>query len=175
MFRLKRILSCVLLVVLVNCVHAQYMNIHFTDNTGLSYELVDIQNIQFSGDVLNLLLTNGSTESWNVSLIQGYTIDQTSSINDGVFSPSRRKLNVYPNPSSTEINIEYSLPASDHVRLSLFDVEGKEVLVVFDGIKPSGDRLESVSLPLEGLKLGTYFCYLKTSSYTTSSKLIILD
>ncbi|PLX22415.1 MAG: hypothetical protein C0600_16645, partial [Ignavibacteria bacterium] len=44
----------------------------------------------------------------------------------------------YPNPFNPTTTITYAIPAEGKVRLSVFDLLGREVAVLVDEIKPQG-------------------------------------
>lgn len=63
----------------------------------------------------------------------------------------------YPNPFNPETVINYSLNTAGHVRLSLFNVLGKEVAVIADGEKPAGQYSVKVNASAFHLGSGVYF------------------
>lgn len=66
----------------------------------------------------------------------------------------------FPNPFSTSTTIRFSVRESGDVQLRIFDVLGREVAVVHDGILPSGSH--SFTYNAHGLASGTYFYILDT-------------
>jgi cyanophycinase len=84
----------------------------------------------------------------------------------------------YPNPFNSGTIIRYHLPgeeersAGGHVRLSLFDVIGREVLVLVDAVQGSGEY--AVTLDASRLASGVYLCHLRTGIGTLTRKLTIL-
>ncbi len=56
----------------------------------------------------------------------------------------------YPNPFTHATTIEYALPASGHVHLSVYDVLGREVAILVDGVQHAGKQasvFDAASLP----------------------------
>ncbi len=56
----------------------------------------------------------------------------------------------YPNPFTHATTIEYALPASGHVHLSVYDVLGREVATLVDGVQHAGKQasvFDAASLP----------------------------
>ena len=71
----------------------------------------------------------------------------------------------YPNPFNAATTIVYSLSAAQFVRLSVFDVQGKEVQILVHAFQPPGTY--SYTFRAEGLASGLYFCQLKTERDNT--------
>ncbi|MBD3179175.1 MAG: T9SS type A sorting domain-containing protein [Candidatus Latescibacteria bacterium] len=77
-----------------------------------------------------------------------------------------------PNPFNPSTRIDFSLRKKGHVRLTIFDIEGREVEKLVDRIMEEGDY--SVDWRPAGLSSGIYFYYLKTDSGTRSRKAVLL-
>ena len=58
-------------------------------------------------------------------------------------APVAFSVGVHPNPSSGPARIEYSLPREARVRLTVFDIAGREVARVVDGFRPAGQHMAS--------------------------------
>jgi len=70
-------------------------------------------------------------------------------------------LRVVPNPASSQAVVEVGLPAEMKVKVELFDVNGKLVQVLENGIVQNN---ESIELNVENLASGTYTVRLQTAS-----------
>ncbi|MEX0720773.1 MAG: T9SS type A sorting domain-containing protein [Balneolaceae bacterium] len=68
----------------------------------------------------------------------------------------------YPNPFNPSTNIEFSIPQSGHVSLSVYDVIGKEVALLVDGSRSSGAH--NVTFNAENLPSGIYYYRLETEA-----------
>ncbi|MBD3166562.1 T9SS type A sorting domain-containing protein [bacterium] len=66
---------------------------------------------------------------------------------------------IYPNPFNETVRISYSLPSPGDMRLAVYDLLGREVALIRDGLAPAG-RME-VHWKAEGLSSGTYFLQLQ--------------
>ena len=84
-----------------------------------------------------------------------------------------RILNIYPNPFNPITTIAYKLSMGAKVRLSIFDLLGREIAVLTNGFKPSGfyktfwDASHKAS--------GIYFCQLKVDDkVVTIHKMILI-
>jgi hypothetical protein len=78
----------------------------------------------------------------------------------------------YPNPVSRETTISYSLNAEVPVSLTLYNIEGKEVIRLVDESKPAGRHV--VVLNAEKLSNGIYFYKLQTGRFSQSKKMTVI-
>lgn len=78
----------------------------------------------------------------------------------------------YPNPFNPLTRVNYSLPADEHVRLSVFNSLGQEVMVLLDEVRPAGDH--SVAIHAGSLASGTYTYKLTAGSYTVSRRMLLI-
>ena len=78
----------------------------------------------------------------------------------------------YPNPFNSSVVIPFSVPQADRVKLTIFDVSGREVEIVFDQRLTPGHyrvRWEAIDVPS-----GIYFTLLESSNATDVGKVISL-
>ena len=78
----------------------------------------------------------------------------------------------YPNPFNGLTKIEYELPARGYVCLKVYDVLGREIVTLADGIEDAG--LRSVEFDGTNMPGGVYFYKLMTPAFTDIKKLLIL-
>ncbi|MCK4412098.1 MAG: class II glutamine amidotransferase [Candidatus Eisenbacteria sp.] len=81
-----------------------------------------------------------------------------------------------PNPFSGSTTIAYRLAASQHVSLRLFDIGGRCVRTLFEGVQPAGlHELAWDGRNGEGRWLGTgvYFCRFESGAATQTRKLVL--
>ena len=78
----------------------------------------------------------------------------------------------YPNPFNPVTTIRFEVPFSQQVELSVFDMLGREVKVLYNDIAPAG--IVTVDFNGEGLASGVYFYRLKTQDFVASKKLLLL-
>ena len=78
----------------------------------------------------------------------------------------------YPNPFNPKTNIKYKIPSFTRVELKVYDMLGKEVAVLVNEEKSSGDYETN----FDGSKLpsGIYFYQLKASSFVETKKMVLL-
>ncbi len=68
--------------------------------------------------------------------------------------------------------ITYNLKEKDHVTLIVFDILGKEVARLVDGIQTEGEH--SVNFDGSNLPSGMYIYQLKGSNFCLSKKMLLL-
>ena len=78
----------------------------------------------------------------------------------------------YPNPFNPVTTIGFALPEAGDVRLSVFDVLGREVSVLVDGYVQAGQH--EVTFDAQGLPTGTYVYRLDTGAHATSRTLVLM-
>ena len=83
----------------------------------------------------------------------------------------------YPNPFNPTTTIEYSIPTTSYVRLTVYNIRGQTITTLLEGIKPPG-RYEQIwnGTRLGGSQVasGIYFYRLETNQYTETKKMVLL-
>jgi hypothetical protein len=77
-----------------------------------------------------------------------------------------------PNPFRGASTISYRLPASGHVSLLLYDVQGRLVRTLVDGVQPAGQH--QVTLPGNGLPSGVYYYNLESNRQKVGKRCIVI-
>ncbi len=85
--------------------------------------------------------------------------------------PSSLKLSAFPNPFNGELRIEYELAHAQEISLSVFDVLGRQVDVIYSGRVDAGAH-SAVWNP-EGAS-GIYLVRLSTSEASTTQKVLFM-
>jgi hypothetical protein len=150
---------------------AQSINFNYTDGTNASYNLEDVRKITFEADVMNLYLWDGSLYAWNVSTIGYYQYDETSvNVQDWLNNANTWEFQVYPNPTSTSLNVRFKLTQADEISIVLVDMQGKLMLEKKLGNKASGEYLEILNL--NDITQGTYVCRISGKQQTITKQVI---
>jgi len=68
----------------------------------------------------------------------------------------------YPNPFNPRTVVRYSVQREQRVKLIVFDVLGREVSVLVDGVRQAG--VHSVEWDARGMASGVYFCRMEAGS-----------
>ena len=111
-----------------------------------------------------------SAEDWKLT---GFFEDNPSSENEsGMESSAGNSLKVYPNPSNAAMNIRYSLSKEAEIKLSVYDLNGREIAVLREGSYPAGEY-EAV-WDCKGCSSGIYFAFLSGAGIKEARKMLLL-
>jgi hypothetical protein len=80
-------------------------------------------------------------------------------------------VKVYPNPASSNVQFELSLPFADHFTVKLSDMYGKTGNVLFEGNLPKGESV--ISADVSGLAAGCYFYTVQSAKLKSTGRLVI--
>lgn len=78
----------------------------------------------------------------------------------------------YPNPFNPNTSIGYQLSAGGKIKLTVFDLLGREVATLVDESKPAGKY--SVNFKADGLPSGVYIYQLKSGSSVQTKKMLLV-
>ncbi len=143
-------------------------------NTGSWYDY-------FSGDTINVAATQ-KTFSLAPGEFHIYTTKKLPTPEAGIITnineansiavTSYKLMQNYPNPFNPTTVIEYQIPQQGLVSLKVFDILGREVATIVNGVQTAGTH----SITFDGSKLssGVYFYSLKTGNFFGVKKLILM-
>lgn len=99
------------------------------------------------------------------------SIDRSSS--NRVQAPSTVELlGNYPNPFNPVTHIGYRNSATQHIRLSVHDLLGREVAVLQDGVMPAGEFQTTFDASM--LSSGIYLYQIRTTTETITKTMVLL-
>jgi len=78
----------------------------------------------------------------------------------------------YPNPFNPVTKIKYQLPLRSEVRLTVYDILGREIKVLVNQEKPAGTY--EVQFDGSDLPSGVYFYRMETAKYSAAKKFILI-
>lgn len=169
----KSKLLLLFLFTLIFAAGLQAQNIYFkyNDGTSASYNLKDVHKITFDADVMNLHLWNGSIYAWNVSTIGHYRYNELLlNVQEWLNHANAWELMVFPNPTSTTLNVCFSLSKEEAITIGLYDMEGKLIMEKNLGKKFPFEHKET--LDISSVPEGTYMCRISGQHQSVSKKII---
>lgn len=78
----------------------------------------------------------------------------------------------YPNPFKATTTITYNLPVADDVRLDVFDLIGRRVATLVDGVQAAGSH--TIAFNANALPAGMYFYKLQQGGRTETKKMLLI-
>ncbi len=113
--------------------------------------------------------TCSAPDSWTYGdTVTSVSVNETDKLHPGAFELKQN----YPNPFNPETKIEFQLPASGKVSLKVYDLLGREVALLIDGIVERGSH--KINFNGSVLPSGIYFYKLNTENYSMVRKMMLL-
>lgn len=98
---------------------------------------------------------------------------ETSADGPWVFHPvDHVLLDAYPNPFNAASTVQYTIPRTGDVHLALFDILGREVMTLEEGMVQAGRH--SLSLDASTLASGTYFLRLDAAQQQVAKRVTLV-
>jgi predicted outer membrane repeat protein len=89
-----------------------------------------------------------------------------------ILYPSSLILSSFPNPFNPTTTLSFDLPSSGRVSLCVYDITGRLVETLADGVYASGTH--QIIFDASNLSSGIYFARLKSSDFVKTEKLVLL-
>lgn len=141
--------------------------LHFFKNNGdsSSIKISEITSLQIN--------ISGSQEAGKI-WFDSFLLSTTEVIINNVDTdnPEYYLLQNYPNPFNKTTNIRFNLPGESNIKVSVYDVLGNLVQVIFDGIQSAGEH--NIQWNAENVTSGIYMIRLETGDFVKSIKSILL-
>ncbi len=151
-----------------------FVTYHF-DNPDDDTDSAEIPKVTYALERKFKITLPDSTERTNVVIIGAgiYGTEPTSvePVNGEIPAAFALEQN-YPNPFNPSTTIEFSLERAQAITLTVYDVLGREVRVLADGVQPAGRY--SISFDGAGLAGGTYLYVLRTGQNVSVKKMTLL-
>jgi hypothetical protein len=78
----------------------------------------------------------------------------------------------YPNPFNPATTLSWQVPAATNVRLAVYDLLGREVAVLVDGLQPPGKH--TVTWKATGCASGVYTCRIQAGGFVAARKMMLI-
>lgn len=79
---------------------------------------------------------------------------------------------IFPNPAAAVVTIAYSLPHTTNMTITLYDIQGRQLQRLEDGVKAAGDH--TLSVDLRTYPTGLYFYHLQTPDTEQIGRFVIV-
>lgn len=129
--------------------------------SGLKLQLID----NITGKLLDRALTDNSEITVNEHINSFVLIEEEL---PKVFSLSQN----YPNPFNPLTHIKYGIPKKVYVKMVLYDLLGREVQTLVNGLQEAG--YYNVDLYADDIASGVYFYRIEAGNFTDVKKLLII-
>jgi hypothetical protein len=149
----------------------QSIYFNYTDGVSTTYALQDVRKIDFSGDMMNLHLFDGTVYSWNISAVNFYEYQPEAPIivEEWLGKANDSQVKVFPNPGNGEQTIALAIAKEQRMLLQLLDANGQLVMERQLGILSKGEH--SFPLAFNGAA-GQYTLVLRNDHFSVSKKII---
>ncbi|MDQ7817774.1 MAG: FISUMP domain-containing protein [Melioribacteraceae bacterium] len=140
-----------------------------------------IENINFGANIIHLYYNVGNIGFGDGYKEFGYSV---RCVNDNIFTSVFEELNQnqipegysisqnYPNPFNPITLIKYSIPKFCHVTIKLFDLLGKEILLLIDEDKNPGNY--EIYINGKDFASGIYYYKINAGEFLQSKKMVLL-
>jgi hypothetical protein len=155
-----------------------------TDPIFSTIDIIDSTTTDTSKTITGLL--GGKNYSWRVRAksiagafgpwtnLSRFSTKKLTSAKEEKAMPTMYSLSQnYPNPFNPSTVINYQLPVIGYVSLKVYDLPGREVATLFEGVRQPGNY--ETTFDASGLKSGMYFYRLQTKTgFMQTRKLVLL-
>lgn len=139
--------------------------------TSVGFQQFGLLDIDGDGFIELLVQQEISPSLWTLYVYS--TPAQSVSVNENNTTIPSYKLNQnYPNPFNPSTTIEYSINKTSDVKIKIYDITGREMQLLAQGIQTSGTY--KVNLTAKSLSSGTYFYQLIIDGYSESKKMVVI-
>ncbi len=143
-----------------------FFNLHF--NNTFNYGLTDLNINSVTGPLIYYLFAGGDTCVYRTDLRDD--IRNISSEIPNKFSLSQN----YPNPFNPSTKFIYELNQKTLAKISVFDITGREIATLLDGVQNAGVYEATFDAGKYGLTSGIYFYTLKTDGFIETKKMVLV-
>lgn len=144
-----------------------------TSDGGMNWSWQRPVSYNLTEDFKGYLLTSCDDKAYLVSGDSVYVTASATGVNNSSILPTSFSLKQnYPNPFNPVTTITFELPRATIVRLVIYDLLGREVVRLADGLVEAGSHL--VTFDGKPLASGTYIYRLETPDLTIIKKMTLL-
>lgn len=167
---IKFLLSSLILFFTTSLVFSQSLYHHNNNSTIDNYLLSDVKKFTYDNEDMNLFLNDGTILTIDLNDLSYFNYKSPTGVENTLDVLNSLGLNLFPNPVSDNININYSLTKNDKVLIELLSFDGKLVDIIFEGNQSEGKQY--VDSSLQSLPSGNYFIKISSTSFQITKKVI---
>jgi hypothetical protein len=131
----------------------------------------DLKSARFAGHAPGSAVVHATSGALPVTPTGVLTVTVASGVGDVVAPPAFALGQNFPNPFVQSTVVRYAIPRAGRVSLQVFDVAGREVATLADGVQPAGEY--TVRWNPGALKSGTYFYRLRSDGRREVRKMLV--
>jgi hypothetical protein len=153
-----------------------YMTIHGdVSNAGqaLTFKVYDTDNdVEYTPTYLPVSVAPDTVVA-KVELPYVINVQTATGINAFTYTDGFSLLQNIPNPFAKTTNIEYTIPASQQVTLTLYDESGRLIRELVNGMQSVGTH--KISFEQDNLQSGVYFYQMKSGEFVKTRRMMIIQ
>ncbi len=126
-------------------------------------------------DAQTVYILDGSDNTWYY-ILSNVVVNMNLNRFLGVEDVSGSDVKVghcFPNPTNAFSTLNFELKEAEHVKVELFDLNGKVITTAANGHKAAGSH--SIKFDLRELNTGVYYYTLSTGSQRITNKIVLVD
>ncbi len=144
------------------------LTVSLTNGLTDAFYVSDIRSIKFINNTMNITENNGTQSSWPIVDIIEYSFKGSNSIGQTSESTSNY-LNIFPNPVTDKLSMEYWSLNESQITIELLDLSGKIVRTVFEGIHQGKEKYTWT----KDLPSGMYLCRIVSKNKSITKPFLI--
>lgn len=121
---------------------------------------------------LDVNASNNNNNDDPGDLIYNKSVTLTKSSNTGIAESGISMLSIFPSPARSFVYVNYELKQSNNVMISLKDLQGKTVSILFDENESAGKQAHKFTFE-NNTSSGFYFVEIKAGSLVKTQKILI--
>jgi hypothetical protein len=149
-------------------IKAQNLVVTLTNASIETFPISSIKSIKFGNSTMILNELNGTVTTWDISDINNYDFSSSVGLNDQM-NIENSTLQLFPNPSSNLVNIQFSGVQVGNIVIDIIDLNGKQIQEVYRGAHEGQQTYQWFSSSVKGI----YFCRISTNKKVITKPIII--
>jgi hypothetical protein len=146
---------------------AQNLVVSLESGASYSFSVTSVRSIRFDAEDMILRLKDGTSITWNISIIEQYTFDKLNSTDQQLLE--KIDLQIFPNPSSGLVNIRFNASFEGDIKIDILDVQGKIIKSPYRGphVDQNIYQWDSQVAP------GIYYCRVTAKNQSITKPILI--